>query len=165
MKTLPKGKAWRTEYVVRYQGFWLNPTVALKGVLLVQDDFKARATDIILSAFMKCGVSEFGPFWDHVLGYWKASLESPDKILFLKYEYMKREPSVHLKGLAKFMGQPFSMEEEKKGLVEEILKLCSFENLSNLEFLFGTWELAELAFPASEMLCITILGEFVLRVG
>ncbi|KAK2968652.1 hypothetical protein RJ640_012495 [Escallonia rubra] len=79
------------------------------------------------------GVSEFGPFWDHVLGYWKASLESPDKILFLKYEDMKRELSVHLKRLAKFMGQPFSMEEEKKGLVEEILKLCSFENLSNLE--------------------------------
>ncbi|KAK2967115.1 hypothetical protein RJ640_018230 [Escallonia rubra] len=49
------------------------------------------------------------------------------------YEDMKREPSVHLKRLAKFMGQPFSMEEEKKGLVEEILKLCSFENLSNLE--------------------------------
>ncbi|KAK3011914.1 hypothetical protein RJ639_013007 [Escallonia herrerae] len=252
IKTLPKGKAWRTEHVVQYQGFWLNTTSALKGVLLVQDHFKARATDIILSAFMKCGttwlrslmfatanryrfdlsthpllktgphdcfpmldsyiyqgdsithlellpsprlfashmaldlfpksvlasgckfvyicrdpkdvliskwhfmnklrvkelapltlpeayelfcqgVSEFGPFWDHVLGYWKASLELPDKILFLKYEDMKREPSVHLKRLAEFMGQPFSMEEEKKGLVEEILKLCSFENLSNLE--------------------------------
>ncbi|XP_024969781.1 cytosolic sulfotransferase 5-like [Cynara cardunculus var. scolymus] len=79
------------------------------------------------------GVSEYGPFWDHVLGYWKASQESPEKILFLKYEDMKREPTVELKKLAAFMGTPFTEEEEKKGVVEEIVKLCSFENLSNLE--------------------------------
>ncbi|MFQ6623642.1 hypothetical protein Gotur_003350 [Gossypium turneri] len=29
------------------------------------------------------GVSHYGPFWDHVLGYWKASLESPKKVLCL----------------------------------------------------------------------------------
>ncbi|XP_023741100.2 cytosolic sulfotransferase 5 [Lactuca sativa] len=79
------------------------------------------------------GVSEYGPFWDHVLGYWKASQESPEKILFLKYEDMKKEPSVELKKLAAFMGMPFSAEEEKGGVVGEIVKLCSFENLSNLE--------------------------------
>ncbi|OWM62750.1 hypothetical protein CDL15_Pgr020044 [Punica granatum] len=32
------------------------------------------------------GVSPFGPFWDQVLGYWKASQEYPDKVLILKYE-------------------------------------------------------------------------------
>ncbi|CAH1420171.1 unnamed protein product [Lactuca virosa] len=79
------------------------------------------------------GISEYGPFWDHVLGYWKASQESPEKILFLKYEDMKREPSVELKKLAAFMGIPFTVEEEKGGVVGEIEKLCSFENLSNLE--------------------------------
>ncbi|KAL7178904.1 hypothetical protein ACSBR1_042300 [Camellia fascicularis] len=30
------------------------------------------------------GISNYGPFWDHVLGYWKASQESPDNILFLR---------------------------------------------------------------------------------
>ncbi|KAL7606297.1 cytosolic sulfotransferase 12 [Lactuca sativa] len=79
------------------------------------------------------GVSEFGPYWDHVLEYWKASQESPEKILFLKYEDIKREPSVELKKLAAFMGMPFTAEEEEGGVVEEIVKLCSFENLSNLE--------------------------------
>ncbi|KAI3785641.1 hypothetical protein L1987_44765 [Smallanthus sonchifolius] len=79
------------------------------------------------------GVSEYGPFWDHVLGYWKASQESPDKILFLKYEDMKREPAVELKKLAAFMGMAFTAEEEDQKVVEEIVKLCSFENLSNLE--------------------------------
>ncbi|KAL8230754.1 hypothetical protein R6Q57_000532 [Mikania cordata] len=78
------------------------------------------------------GVSEYGPFWDHVLGYWKASQESPDKILFLKYEDMKKSPEVELKKLAAFMGMAFTAEEEDEGVEEEIVKLCSFENLSGL---------------------------------
>ncbi|KAF3438029.1 hypothetical protein FNV43_RR20785 [Rhamnella rubrinervis] len=79
------------------------------------------------------GVSHFGPYWDHVLGYWKASLESPNKVLFLKYEDMKNDPVVHVRRLAEFIGKPFSAEEERNGAVEEIIRLCSFENLSNLE--------------------------------
>ena len=53
--------------------------------------------------------------------------------MFLRYEDMKRESSFHLKRLAEFMGYPFSTEEEKQGLVNEILEMCSFENLRNLE--------------------------------
>ncbi|XP_050233179.1 flavonol sulfotransferase-like [Mercurialis annua] len=79
------------------------------------------------------GVSHYGPYWDHVLSYWRASLEAPEKVLFLKYEDMKKEPVVHVKRLAEFIGQPFSVEEEDNGVVEEIIKLCSFEKLSNLE--------------------------------
>ncbi|MBA0674219.1 hypothetical protein Goari_015829 [Gossypium aridum] len=79
------------------------------------------------------GISHYGPFWDHVLGYWEASLETPEKILFLKYEDLKKEPLVVVKRLGDFLGYPFSLEEESKGVVEEIVKLCSFENLSTLE--------------------------------
>uniref|UniRef100_A0A5B6ZCY8 Sulfotransferase n=1 Tax=Davidia involucrata TaxID=16924 RepID=A0A5B6ZCY8_DAVIN len=79
------------------------------------------------------GDSPYGSFWDHVLGYWKASLECPDRVLFLKYEDMKSEPLVHVKRLAEFIGQPFSLEEENEGVVHKITDLCSFENLSNLE--------------------------------
>ncbi|KAD3067826.1 hypothetical protein E3N88_35706 [Mikania micrantha] len=79
------------------------------------------------------GVSEFGPFWEHVLSYWRASLESPDKILFLRYEELKKQPEVVVRKLADFMGKPITMEEEKNGVVGEIINLCSFENLSNLE--------------------------------
>ncbi|KAJ6925257.1 hypothetical protein NC651_009799 [Populus alba x Populus x berolinensis] len=32
------------------------------------------------------GLASYGPYWDHVLGYWRASLESPEKTLFLTYE-------------------------------------------------------------------------------
>ncbi|PWA67089.1 sulfotransferase 16 [Artemisia annua] len=77
-------------------------------------------------------VSEYGPYWDHVLGFWRASLESPDKILFLKYEEIKKEPEVHVKRSADFMGVPISAEEEN-GVVEKIAKFCSFEHLKNLE--------------------------------
>ncbi|OAY36266.1 cytosolic sulfotransferase 15 [Manihot esculenta] len=79
------------------------------------------------------GVVGFGPFWDHMLGYWRESLERPDKVLFLKYEDLKQDIAFQLKKLAKFLGCPFSMEEEKGGVVEDIAKLCSFEKLKNLE--------------------------------
>ncbi|KAM1025680.1 hypothetical protein ACFX14_038694 [Malus domestica] len=66
-------------------------------------------------------------------GFWKASLEFPEKILFLKYEDLKKEPDVQVKRLAEFLGQPFSLEEESQGVVQQIIKLCGFENLSGLE--------------------------------
>ncbi|XP_057474968.1 cytosolic sulfotransferase 17-like [Actinidia eriantha] len=253
IRTLPKGRGWLTKEIILYQGCWLPLNWGLEGVLLVQNHFKARPTDIFLATFPKCGttwlralmfatinrsqydfsthpllnsgphscfpfldlyfsndhsiaanlealpfprlfathmpyslfsksvtscgckfvyiwrdpkdvliskwhfmnkikskdlpplslpeafelfcegVSEYGPFWDHVLGYWKASQESPNNILFLKYEDMNREPAVYLKTLAEFMGVPFSPEEEEEGVVEKIVELCSFKNLSNLE--------------------------------
>ncbi|KAJ6944339.1 cytosolic sulfotransferase 15-like [Populus alba x Populus x berolinensis] len=65
------------------------------------------------------GIQSYGPFWDSVLGYWKASLERPDKVLFLK--------------IAEFLGIPFTDEEEKEGVIEEISRLCSLDSLRNLE--------------------------------
>ncbi|KAM4114752.1 hypothetical protein ACJW30_04G093200 [Castanea mollissima] len=69
------------------------------------------------------GVSYFGPYWDHVFGYWSASLQSPD-----------RNNSVfYTKKMAEFMSYPFSLEEEGKGIVQKIVDLCSFKNLAKLE--------------------------------
>ena len=79
------------------------------------------------------GVSIFGPYWDHVLGYWKESLEKPQNVLFLKFEEMKEQPIANLKRLTDFLGFPFSSEEEAKGVVNDIYRLCSFDHLSNLE--------------------------------
>ncbi|PSS24510.1 Cytosolic sulfotransferase [Actinidia chinensis var. chinensis] len=79
------------------------------------------------------GVISFGPFWDHVLGYWKASQGMPNKVLFLKYEDLKEDIMGQTKLLAQFLGFPFSVEEEGGGVVEEVSRLCSFENLKELE--------------------------------
>ncbi|KAF3434253.1 hypothetical protein FNV43_RR25356 [Rhamnella rubrinervis] len=79
------------------------------------------------------GIIGFGPFWEHMLGYWKESIEKPNKVLFLKYEDLKDDTCFHLKRLAKFLDSAFSFEEERDGVIEKIVKLCSFENLKELE--------------------------------
>ncbi|KAF5763988.1 putative steroid sulfotransferase [Helianthus annuus] len=78
------------------------------------------------------GVSLYGPFWDHMLGYWQESLKNPEKIYFLTYEEMKEKPDLHLRKLAEFLGCPFSSKEEE-GMVDAILDVCSFDTLSNLK--------------------------------
>ncbi|XP_055826216.1 flavonol 4'-sulfotransferase-like [Solanum dulcamara] len=77
------------------------------------------------------GVSHYGPFWNHELGYWNASLENPDKVLFLNYEDMKKDPVVCVTKLAKFLDKPFCLEEEREEVGQKIVRLCSFENLSS----------------------------------
>ncbi|XP_047959589.1 cytosolic sulfotransferase 5-like [Salvia hispanica] len=79
------------------------------------------------------GVSLFGPCWDHILGYWELSREDSNRVLFLKFEEMKERPREEVRRLAEFLGCPFTAEEEEKGAVEDVLKLCSFEGLSGLE--------------------------------
>ncbi|XP_031371862.1 cytosolic sulfotransferase 15-like [Punica granatum] len=79
------------------------------------------------------GMDGYGPFWDHLLGYWKASQERPKKVLFLKYEDLKEDTAGNLKRIAEFMGVPFSDEEERNGVVEEIVKMCSLGSLKELE--------------------------------
>ncbi|XP_062149907.1 cytosolic sulfotransferase 5-like [Alnus glutinosa] len=95
----------------------------------------SQGTNSLEEAFdMFCrGVSDFGPYWDNVLGYWKKSLENPQKIFFLKYEEMKEQPAANLRRLAEFLGCPLSPEENAQGVEDNILRLCSFDNLSNLE--------------------------------
>ncbi|KAK8451465.1 hypothetical protein SEVIR_6G216500v4 [Setaria viridis] len=78
------------------------------------------------------GVSLGGPFWEHFLGYWKWSMEEPGRVLFLKYDEMMANPAEHVKMLAEFLGVPFTEEEESAGVVEEVVRLCSFENLKSL---------------------------------
>ena len=46
---------------------------------------------------------------------------------------MKCEPRVQLRRLALFLGKPLSEKEEKSGLLDQIISLCSFDNMKNLE--------------------------------
>lgn len=79
------------------------------------------------------GITFVGPYWDHVSGYWKAHQENPDKVLFLRYEDLKNDTVCNVKKLAEFLECPFSPEEESEGVINEIIRLCSFENMKNLK--------------------------------
>ncbi|KMT20765.1 hypothetical protein BVRB_1g007330 [Beta vulgaris subsp. vulgaris] len=75
----------------------------------------------------------FGPFFEHVLEYWKLSLEQPNKVLFLKYEDLKDDPTYQLKRVAEFIGMPFSIQEESEGVIKQIIELCNIKNMKELE--------------------------------
>ncbi|KAF5784231.1 putative quercetin-3-sulfate 4'-sulfotransferase [Helianthus annuus] len=94
----------------------------------VRDDSSPMKLVDLFEIFSK-GMSPCGSFWDHVIGYYKANLERPDKVLFLKYEDLKKDPKNVVKRLAKFLGNPFTEEEESDGSVEKIIELCGFETL------------------------------------
>ncbi|KAL8531522.1 hypothetical protein ACS0TY_008207 [Phlomoides rotata] len=99
---------------------------------LLPQEIGTNSIGQVLEMFCK-GSLPFGPFWDQALEYWKQSKENPENVLFMKYEDMKEKPGLHLRRLADFLNCPFSADEEQSGLVEEILKLTSFDHLSNLE--------------------------------
>ncbi|PIA50532.1 hypothetical protein AQUCO_01200001v1 [Aquilegia coerulea] len=75
------------------------------------------------------GVHFYGPYLDHVLEYWNNSRTLPNKILFLKYEEMRRNPREHVGKLASFLGKSFANNEE----LDNVLWRSSFERLKNLE--------------------------------
>ncbi|KAJ0809062.1 putative Sulfotransferase domain, P-loop containing nucleoside triphosphate hydrolase [Helianthus annuus] len=78
------------------------------------------------------GVMPNGPYWDHVKGYRKVSLEHPENVFFLTYEEMSVDIVDVVKRLANFLGYPFTEKEEAEGTVNEIVKLCGFKNLSEV---------------------------------
>ncbi|KAF7836246.1 cytosolic sulfotransferase 15-like [Senna tora] len=79
------------------------------------------------------GIFDYGPFWSHMLGYWKASKDTPNKVLFLKYEELKANTKFELKRMAKFLDCPFTIEEESDGVIDSIIELCSFGKMKELE--------------------------------
>ncbi|XP_051121458.1 cytosolic sulfotransferase 12-like [Andrographis paniculata] len=79
--------------------------------------------------FFCSGVHHYGSFFDHVAEYWIESRRRPEKILFVKYEELKSNPTAEVMKMAEFMGKALGSEDE----VEKILWRCSLERLRNLE--------------------------------
>ncbi|CAL5412513.1 unnamed protein product [Camellia sinensis] len=101
------------------------------------------------------GVYNFGPFHEHVLEYWNESLKSPQKVLFLKYEELKRDPRGEVKKLASFLGRPLADDGE----AEKIVRRCSMERLKNLEVNrdgVDPWS----SFPKSSYFRLGIVGDW-----
>lgn len=75
------------------------------------------------------GLIPCGPYYDHVMGYKKLSMERPENVFFITYEELRTDPITHAKKLAEFLGCPFEGENEEEQ-VQEVVKNCSFEVLS-----------------------------------
>jgi hypothetical protein len=94
------------------------------------------------------GVSLFGPFWDHVLSYWRWHLERPDYVLFLTYEELTADTLGQLRRLAEFIGRPFTAEERDVGVDKEIVDACAMKNMVKQEVnKTGTTEMTEIPMP------------------
>ncbi|KAK1272440.1 hypothetical protein QJS04_geneDACA021441 [Acorus gramineus] len=97
---------------------------------------RRQTTDLPLDRAIESfvgGATPCGPFWDQAMGYYKESLESPKRVLFMRYEELHKDPFGELKRLAEFVGCPFTEEEERGGVVGEIVEMCGFERLVGLE--------------------------------
>jgi hypothetical protein len=79
------------------------------------------------------GVSLFGPYWEHVLGYWRWHTKRPSQVLFLTYEELTTDTLGQLRHLAEFVGCPFMVEEQELGVDRKIVEACAMESLSRLE--------------------------------
>ncbi|XP_021751895.1 cytosolic sulfotransferase 5-like [Chenopodium quinoa] len=101
---------------------------ACKGVNKPDFDMMEKYVEMFCS-----GVSPWGPYEDHVLSYWKESKKNPENVLFMEYEGLKKDPRDHLKRLAEFVGCPFSEEEVKGNVIDEIIELCSIKSLKEME--------------------------------
>ena len=104
------------------------------------------------------GVHPWGPFWDHVLQYCKASLERPHKIMFLKYEDLKRDPRGQVKKLTEFMGRPFGEEDEDA--VDKVVSRCSLERLKNLDVNKGNARSVLTGIPKDSFFRLGVVGDW-----
>lgn len=127
-----KGSEGRIIYICRDPKDVLVSRIFFHGTMISKDNMERISLTKAFELFCE-GICPFGSIWDHVLEFREESLRRPHKVLFLKYEEMMTEPVANVKRLAEFMGCPFSQEEEKGGVVEEIIELCSFQKLSKLE--------------------------------
>ncbi|KAL8055881.1 hypothetical protein ABFX02_04G083700 [Erythranthe guttata] len=112
----------------------LDQFISFRQFLLANFGKEAEPLGLDETFDMFCsGIQPFGPFWEHMLVYWNAHSENPGKVLFLKYEDLKEDVVSNIKKIGEFLGCPFSSEEEEKGVMEEIAKICSFESLKNMK--------------------------------
>ncbi|CAN0896887.1 Cytosolic sulfotransferase 16 [Linum grandiflorum] len=78
------------------------------------------------------GKMPLGPYWEHVLEYWEESKRSPDNVMFIKYEDLHRNPKLHVRKLAAFMGKPFEEDGDDEE-VEKVIWRSSFDRLKDLD--------------------------------
>ncbi|XP_068639586.1 cytosolic sulfotransferase 17-like [Aristolochia californica] len=102
------------------------------------------------SAFCE-GTEAYGPYLDHVLGYWKER----EKIFFITYEELQEDPHKHVERLSRFLGSDLSEEE-----VKNIVWRCSFDSVSNVKANKGREDVHWTGFPYDSFFRRGIVGDW-----
>ncbi|CAK9303303.1 unnamed protein product [Gordionus sp. m RMFG-2023] len=68
----------------------------------------------------------YGSWFHHVAKYWEESINNPDKILFLKYEDMKRDLEKEVRKILGFLNMEITPER-----LNLLIDHCSFESMKN----------------------------------
>uniref|UniRef100_A0A0D9XBQ2 Sulfotransferase n=1 Tax=Leersia perrieri TaxID=77586 RepID=A0A0D9XBQ2_9ORYZ len=118
ISSLPTREGW-SQPLVLYKDYWFRPQF-LENIFVTQDFYKPCSDDIILATQPKYRVKCFNMFSGGFspYEYWRASLERPEKVMFLKYEEIQSDPVLVVRKLAGFLGVPFSKQEEIGGIPE-----------------------------------------------
>ncbi|KAI4980944.1 cytosolic sulfotransferase 5-like [Hordeum vulgare subsp. vulgare] len=107
------------------------------------------------------GVSPYGPFWEHVLGYWRWHVERPGQVLFLTYEELSADPLGQLRRLAEFIGRPFTPGEQDAGVDREIAEACAMKSMADQEVnRSGTTEIVERTMPNGVFFRRGVVGDW-----
>ncbi|KAF7130856.1 hypothetical protein RHSIM_Rhsim10G0058700 [Rhododendron simsii] len=121
----------RVVYVARNPKDTLISLWHFQNSICLEQKWEPQPLEDIVSKFCE-GVVVYGPYFEHVLGYHKESLERPEKFFFITYEELKSDPNIHVKRLAEFLGFPF-VGEDMEEQVEEVVRSCSIETLKKHE--------------------------------
>ncbi|KAF7130246.1 hypothetical protein RHSIM_Rhsim10G0058600 [Rhododendron simsii] len=117
----------RVVYVARNPKDTLISLWHFQNSIYLGQKWEPQPLEDVVSKFCE-GVVVDGPYFEHVLGYHKESLERPEKFFFITYEELKSDPNIHVKRLAEFLGCPF-VGEDMEEQVEEVVRSCSIETL------------------------------------
>ncbi|KAG5613888.1 hypothetical protein H5410_013712, partial [Solanum commersonii] len=140
LSTLPKEKGWIGSHIYKYQGFWTSPRL-IQGVIACQQQFQAQDTDIILVTTPKSGTTWLKSLLFALVNRTKHSVFEQNHPLLVKNPHVLvpfLEHTLYVDGqvpdFSSFTSpRLLATHEENCGVVDEILKMCSFENLSNLK--------------------------------
>ena len=77
------------------------------------------------------GYMHYGPWFDHVLGWWQASQQA-DNIIFLKYEDFHRQRAATITQLADFIGYPVTPNLLEQVIQKSTVQVVAADPKSNL---------------------------------
>ncbi|KAK9204126.1 hypothetical protein WN943_014384 [Citrus x changshan-huyou] len=129
LSQLQKAQLCNSFDVYQYQGFWC-PYVCFHGIITSQKHFEAKHIDIMLTSFPISGTTWLKAITFSIVNRSRYGLQNSPLLTTNPHQLV---PFLEFNRLADFLRCSFSEGEEANGVIEEISKLCSFDNIKGLE--------------------------------